>query len=240
MSTVLATQVRKHTTARPTRAAGRYWKGKAPKGVAEAHSDSDEDQEQEDVQEEGDVPIGGEEDFAKEEEEEESLATRSTQARPARALNVSLKDVSISRDGKVIVAGREESGRTLMEEGVSRNNNFPAFCSHQSSRVEESEEEEEAQDRAEEEEEASTCAYGRTMLLTMLHSRVKKSPSLKKKKSPNRSSDLYLSPSMLLLPQCPFRWLMLCILQTRTRDYSRKRCHRSGSRGDGTAKGARR
>lgn len=123
MSTVLATQVRKHTTARPTKAAGRYWKGKAPKGVAEVPSDSGEEEEQEQVQEEGDVPIGGEEDFVKEEEEEEeeSLAIRSTQAKSARALNVSLKDVSISRDGKVIVAGREESGRTLMEKGMSRN-----------------------------------------------------------------------------------------------------------------------
>ena len=118
MSTVLATQVRKHTTARPTRAAGRYWKGKAPKGVADVPSDSEEEEEQDQVQEEGDIPIGDEEDFVSEEEEQESLA-RSTQAKPARALNVSLKDVSISRDGKVIVAGREESGRTLMEEGVS-------------------------------------------------------------------------------------------------------------------------
>jgi microfibrillar-associated protein 1 len=135
MSTILATQVRKHTTARPTKAAGRYWKGKAPKGVAEAPSDSEEEEDQEQVQEEGDVPIGGEEDFVKE-EEEESLPTRPTETKSARALNVSLKDVNISRDGKVIVAGREESGRTLMEE-------------------EESEEEEQEQAQAEEEEESS-------------------------------------------------------------------------------------
>ncbi|KAF8557373.1 hypothetical protein OG21DRAFT_1407094 [Imleria badia] len=149
MSTVLATQVRKHTTARPTKAAGRYWKGKAPKGAAEVPSDSEEDQDQEQVQEESDVPIGGEEDFVKEEEEEEedeSLPTRSTQAKSTRALNVSLKDVSISREGKVIVAGREESGRTLKEE--------------------ESEEEEEAQVE-EEEEEASFCAYACSLLLTI-------------------------------------------------------------------------
>ncbi|KAG8220147.1 microfibrillar-associated protein MFAP1, Zn finger, CCHC type protein [Butyriboletus roseoflavus] len=138
MSTVLATQVRKHTTARPTRAAGRYWKGKAPKGVAEVPSDSEEEQEQQ-VQEEGDVPIGGEEDFVKGEEEEEGeepLPTQSSQPKSARALNVSLKDVSISQDGKVVVAGREESGRTFMEE-------------------EESEELEEAQVQVEEEEESS-------------------------------------------------------------------------------------
>jgi len=124
MSTVLATQVRKHTTARPTRAAGRYWKGKAPKGLTEVPSDSEEEKEQEETQEGRDIPIGGEEDIVdaeEEEEEEESLPTRSTQAKSARALNVSLKDVSISQDGKVIVAGREESGRTLVEEGMSQN-----------------------------------------------------------------------------------------------------------------------
>ena len=116
MSTVLATQVRKHTTARPTRAAGRYWKGKAPKGAAEVPSDSEEELEQEQGEERGDVvPVGGEEDA---EEDEQDFATLSIQAKPARTLNVSLKDVSISGDGKVIVAGREESGRTLMEEGT--------------------------------------------------------------------------------------------------------------------------
>lgn len=119
MSTVLATQVRKHTTARPTKAAGRYWKGKAPKGLADVPSDSEEE-EQEQVQEEGDVPIGDEQDFV-EQEEEESLPTRSTEVKSSRTLNVSLKDVSISRDGKVIVAGREESGRTVMEEGMLSN-----------------------------------------------------------------------------------------------------------------------
>lgn len=196
MSTVLATQVRKHTTARPTRAAGRYWKGKAPKGAAEVSSDSEEEQEQEQGHD-GDIPIGGEEGFVREEEEEEeggSLPTRS-----ARALNVSLKDVSISRDGKVIVAGREESGRTLMEEGMSRNV-YALLFSHQSCHVEESEELDEARAQVEEEEEeASFRTYACSLWLTMLLSRVTRSPSRKKKKSPNYSSDLYLSPSTLLL-----------------------------------------
>lgn len=196
MSTILATQVRKHTTARPTKAAGRYWKGKAPKGVAEAPSDSEEEEDQEQVQEEGDVPIGGEEDFVKE-EEEESLPTRPTETKSARALNVSLKDVNISRDGKVIVAGREESGRTLMEEGMSPSVH-PLLFSHQPCHVEESEEEEQEQAQAEEEEEASFRTYAYNSLLTVLLSRAKKkSPSQKEKKSPNSSSDPCLSPSTL-------------------------------------------
>ncbi|KAF9229725.1 hypothetical protein BS17DRAFT_792588 [Gyrodon lividus] len=117
MSTVLATQVRKHT-ARPARAAGRYWKGKAPKGVAELPSDSEEDEEQQ-VLEEGDVQIGGEQDITKEEDEDDMVPMRAAQIKTTRAINVSLKDVSISQDGKVIVAGREESGRTVLEEEES-------------------------------------------------------------------------------------------------------------------------
>lgn len=206
MSTVLATQVRKHTTARPTRAAGRYWKGKAPKGLTEVPSDSEEEKEQEEAQDERDIPIGGEEDIvdAEEEEEEEeegSLPTRSTRAKSARALNVSLKDVSISQDGKVIVAGREESGRTLVEEGMS-GNIHALLSTHQSCHAEESEEEEEEEAQAqvdEEEEEASFCKHVCGLWLTMLLSRARRSPSQKKKKNLNYTSDLYSSPSTLLL-----------------------------------------
>ncbi|KAF9243730.1 microfibrillar-associated protein MFAP1, Zn finger, CCHC type protein [Melanogaster broomeanus] len=149
MSTLLATQVRKHT-ARPARAAGRYWKGKAPKAAADLPSDSEEDEEQQ-APAEGDVQIGGEQDIVgeeeeEEEEEEESIPTRTAQVKAARAINVSLKDVSISQDGKVIVAGREESGRTALEEGMAWHHFFV------------SEESEEAEDQAaEEEEEASLC-----------------------------------------------------------------------------------
>ncbi|KAG1757988.1 splicing factor, Prp19-binding domain-containing protein [Suillus lakei] len=118
MSTVLATQVRKHTS-KPTRAAGRYWKGKAPKGAAEFPSDSDEDEEQPELQEEGDVLIGGEQDIVEDEEDEETtLPVKTGQDRVVKTMNLTLKDVNISKEGKVIVAGREESGRTKLEEDV--------------------------------------------------------------------------------------------------------------------------
>jgi len=118
MSTVLATQVRKHTV-KPTRAAGRYWKGKAPKGAAEFPSDSDEDEEEQgELQEEGDVLIAGEQDIVEEEDEEGTLPVKSGQGRVTKTMNLSLKDVNISKEGKVIVAGREESGRTKLEEGT--------------------------------------------------------------------------------------------------------------------------
>jgi microfibrillar-associated protein 1 len=74
--------------------ATRYWKGKAPKGVA--HIDSDSDDEDVPPQEEAaDIQIGG------------------------KAMNISLKNVSISQDGKVNVPGRQESGQTAGEDGMS-------------------------------------------------------------------------------------------------------------------------
>ncbi|KAG7449464.1 uncharacterized protein BT62DRAFT_1003047 [Guyanagaster necrorhizus] len=95
---------------RIARPAARYWKGKAPKGVAEVESDSDE--EAPEVEEERDVLIG---DIVQEDDEDLPTAQNVSKAR-IKAMNVSLKDVNISKDGKVIVAGRDESGRTALED----------------------------------------------------------------------------------------------------------------------------
>lgn len=98
---------------RLARPAARYWKGKAPKGVADAPSDSDEEDEPE-VEEEGDVLIGGDQDIV--EEDDVDVPTRKDPAKAVKSMNVSLRDVNISKDGKVTVAGREESGRTALED----------------------------------------------------------------------------------------------------------------------------
>ncbi|RDB29169.1 Microfibrillar-associated protein 1 [Hypsizygus marmoreus] len=98
---------------RLARPAARYWKGKAPKGVAEAESES-EDEGLQSMEEEGDVPIGGDQDIV--EEEAEYIVLRTEERKLVKSMNVTLKDVNISKEGKVIVAGREESGRTAMEE----------------------------------------------------------------------------------------------------------------------------
>jgi microfibrillar-associated protein 1 len=128
MSTILATQVRKHAS-KPTRAAGRYWKGKAPKGAAEFPSDSDEDDEEQLEVQEGDVLIGGEQDIVEEDEgEETTLPVKTGQGRVVKTMNLTLKDVNISKDGKVIVAGREESGRTKLEEGACYHFGLTHFC----------------------------------------------------------------------------------------------------------------
>lgn len=106
--------VRKQAPRLP-RPAARYWKGKAPRGAVEVDSDTD-NEDARSMEEDGDVAVGGEQDFAAEEEDQD-LPMRADVKTIAKSMNVTLKDVNISKDGKVIVAGREESGRTALEEG---------------------------------------------------------------------------------------------------------------------------
>jgi microfibrillar-associated protein 1 len=103
---------------RLARPAARYWRGKAPKGISENVSDSDEGEDQDVPNEDGDVTITGDDDLgvADEEEDDGSVPLRTVPAAAAaKSMNIALKDVNISRDGKVVVAGREESGRTALE-----------------------------------------------------------------------------------------------------------------------------
>ena len=99
---------------RLARPAIRYWKGKAPKGAADVNeSDSEAEEEVPSDREAGDVPMG--DDYA--DEEDEDLPVRQEPgAAPPRAMNIALKDVSVSKEGRVTVAGRDESGRTALEE----------------------------------------------------------------------------------------------------------------------------
>ncbi|KAL0567503.1 hypothetical protein V5O48_014488 [Marasmius crinis-equi] len=101
---------------RLARPAAIYRPGKAPKG-ADAVVDSDSDEEAQEIEEEGDVSIGGDQDIVQEDEEdEETMPIRKAPTAKIKAMNVALKDVNISKEGKVIVAGKEESGRTAEEE----------------------------------------------------------------------------------------------------------------------------
>ena len=87
----MATTIRKQAP-RLARPVGRYWKGKAPKGAADLSSDeSDEEKEEE------------------EEEEEGRKGYRTGR------MSVALKNVNISKEGNVIVAGKQEVGRTEAE-----------------------------------------------------------------------------------------------------------------------------
>jgi microfibrillar-associated protein 1 len=110
----MSTQAARKQAPRLARPAARYWKGKAPKGVVDVDSDSDVEEPAQ-MEVEGDVPISGDQDIV-DEEEEESMHLRTEAPKSIKAMNVTLKDVNISKDGKVIVAGRVESGRTALEE----------------------------------------------------------------------------------------------------------------------------
>jgi microfibrillar-associated protein 1 len=102
MSTTLATTVPRKTAARLARPAARYWKGKAPKGAGALPSDSEEEEEEQGEELEGS-------DEAIEDIGEEGLEVRQDVTKAAgRGLNVTLRDVNISKEGKVIVAGREQ------------------------------------------------------------------------------------------------------------------------------------
>ena len=114
----MSTTAPRKPAARLPRPAARYWKGKAPKGAGEVSSDDsdyDEAAEAQEPEEEGDVlihDITGQGD-----EDEARLDVRPAQQKnkTTKGINVALRDVNISKEGKVIVAGKEESGRTQAE-----------------------------------------------------------------------------------------------------------------------------
>ena len=113
----LATTVPRKQATRLAKPAARYWKGKAPKGVSEIQSDSDEEEEANDLQEGGEeVPLDEQMSTGGDESEEEGMTLRKEIVK-TKAMNIALKDVSVSKSGQVIVAGREESGRTALEGG---------------------------------------------------------------------------------------------------------------------------
>lgn len=114
MSTELATTRRLKAAPRPARPTGRYFKGKLPKGVNELASDSDEEEDAE-AGEPEDVPLGGSDDDAEDSTLPALPVVRAVAA--VKTMNVALKDVTVSREGKVIIAGKEETGRTERELG---------------------------------------------------------------------------------------------------------------------------
>lgn len=114
----MSTATRKPAPRLP-RPAIRYWKGKAPKGVEDVRdSDSESEGGEQEEMQEGDVAIGGEDLDVEDEEEALPVKFIPAAARSGGEMQVKLKDVNISKDGKVIVAGRIESGKTA--EGARR------------------------------------------------------------------------------------------------------------------------
>ncbi|KAL0950478.1 hypothetical protein HGRIS_007290 [Hohenbuehelia grisea] len=112
----MSTTTRKQAP-RPAKPVGRYWKGKAPKGVVDVESDSDAEDDEAVGQEPGDVSLAGDHAILDEDEEDEEMQLKAeVDGKVAKTMNIALRDVNISKDGKVTVAGRDESGRTAMEQ----------------------------------------------------------------------------------------------------------------------------
>ncbi|KZV95604.1 hypothetical protein EXIGLDRAFT_748065 [Exidia glandulosa HHB12029] len=111
----LATERRPKAAARLARPAKRYRPGKLPEGVKQlADSDDDDEEEQpDDDAEPGDVPIGGSDD--EEEDEDLPLPQQGAPVRAQKKMNLALRDVNVTREGKVTVAGKLEVGRTGAE-----------------------------------------------------------------------------------------------------------------------------
>ncbi|KAH8992089.1 splicing factor, Prp19-binding domain-containing protein [Lactarius akahatsu] len=102
----MSTTIRKQAP-RPAKPTGRYWKGKAPKGAADLPSSGSEEEEDEGQvpEEEGDIAFAGEQEFLHAASDEEGDQSNEVQ-KPGK-MNVSLKNVNISKEGRVIISGKE-------------------------------------------------------------------------------------------------------------------------------------
>lgn len=96
--------------------AARYFRGKAPKGAADIESDSGSEEENASDEAPQDVPFAGDADSS-DEEDQPGLDIKASVKDTGKGIHVKLKDVNISEGGKVIVGGKEESGRTAREQG---------------------------------------------------------------------------------------------------------------------------
>lgn len=124
----MSTTIRKQAP-RPAKPTGRYWKGKAPKGAAELpSSDSEEgDDERQAPEEEGDVAFAGEQEFIRAASHEDEEGERGNKVQKTGKMSLALKNVNISKEGKVIISGREELGGTEIQGVCSSHRSLPTF-----------------------------------------------------------------------------------------------------------------
>jgi microfibrillar-associated protein 1 len=110
----MSSSVRKQAP-RLARPAGRYWKGKAPKGAGDLPSSDESDDGKEVPQEEGDVAFAGEQEFLHAEYDGDDDEEQGRKGPRTAGMSIALKNVNISKEGKVLIAGKQEVGRTEME-----------------------------------------------------------------------------------------------------------------------------
>jgi microfibrillar-associated protein 1 len=113
----MSTTTRKQAP-RPAKPTGRYWKGKAPKGAAELSSSDSEDgdDERQAPEEEGDVAFAGEQDFLRAASHEDEEGNQGYKVQKTGKMSLALKNVNISKEGKVTISGKEDLGGPEMQE----------------------------------------------------------------------------------------------------------------------------
>jgi microfibrillar-associated protein 1 len=112
----MSTTTRKQAP-RPAKPTGRYWKGKAPKGAAELSSSDSEDGDDEGQvpEEEGDIAFAGEQDFIRPASHEDEEGNQGYNVQKTGKMSLALKNVNISKEGKVTISGKEELGGTEIQ-----------------------------------------------------------------------------------------------------------------------------
>jgi|SRR6267378_3509524 len=105
----MSTRTIRKQAPRPSKPTGRYWKGKAPKGAAElSSSDEEGDDEKQLPEEEGNIAFAGEQDFLCTASHEDEEGQQSNRVQKTGKMSLALRNVNISKDGKVIISGKEE------------------------------------------------------------------------------------------------------------------------------------
>lgn len=107
--------------ARHAKPAQRHFAKKAPKDARDVDDSSDEEQEQEAVDEENEIGT-----FGIEEDVESFTTMVKAPERSSKPLKVALGNVQVE-DGRVIVDGQVESGKTLVEQRIFLFASNPCF-----------------------------------------------------------------------------------------------------------------
>ncbi len=117
LGTIMSTTTKRKQAPRPAKPTGRYWKGKAPKGAADLPSSGseEEDDERRVPEEEGDIAFAGEQEFLRAASHEDEEGEQGNKVQKTAKMSLSLKNVNISKEGKVIISGKEELGETEMQ-----------------------------------------------------------------------------------------------------------------------------
>jgi hypothetical protein len=211
----MATTVRKQAP-RPARPAGRYWKGKAPKGAADLSS-SESDDERQVPQEEGDIAFAGEQEFLHAEYDEDEEQEQGRRAHGAGKMSLALKNVNISKEGKVTIAGKVEVGRTEMEGVFASLDHYQNSDNYPEELSEETEEETDAKDASQGESDEVCQPSIRTPLSLNDYLSLANTNLSQKTRNPKSSSALYLFQSTAFSPPCDVFGPLNVISQTKPR-----------------------